>query len=136
MNKEDLMRVRMSHYRRLDQSFRPKRNAIELDIGNTLRHEITKLILVWLIRKGYPISEACRIFNVKARDTVIGIGNALKEDSMIGLSGWQVPEVITEARLEGGKRRADILVLDTGQIVEIETNRNVHKKDADETVYV
>jgi len=137
MNKYELMESRNKNFQRLDlQTFRPKINAIELDIGNTLRHELSKVIVVWFIRHGYSASSIPPMFGFG------GITEKLRELENIvktpntGFTTWQVPQIVTEARFKGGKRRADVFILDTGEIVEIETNRAIHKSDASETIYV
>lgn len=137
MSKYELMGIRNTNFKKLDlQSYRPKINAIELDIGNTLRHEMSKVIVVWLIRHGYAASSIPQLFGFG------GITEKLHELEKVvktpepGFTHWQVPQVVTEARFIGGKRRADVFILDTGEVIEVETNRKVRKLDASETIYV
>jgi len=55
MNRVELESKRLENFHKLDwQQFRPKYNALEIDIGNSIEHETAKFLGVWLIRKGVP----------------------------------------------------------------------------------
>jgi len=122
---------------------RLKVNAVEIDINNSIEHELGKFICVWLIRKGVPRDllpeyfKNAKIGGYDVQDIAIGLAEG---DGQKFNRKWQVPQVVTEARFKVKstwlqRRRADIFILDTGEIVEIETNKKIKKKGAI-TVYV
>ena len=168
MNQRMLILERLRNYNKLDtDAFRPKVNALEIDINNSPQHEMAKFLCVWLIRKGVPADILPKIFryNEDFEEETYGdpIGSILEISSDIPMivkkygvkikEKWRVPEVVTEARFrdkfercdehhkngtytaKARNRRADIFILDTGEIIEIETNHKIQKKDSI-TIYV
>lgn len=145
MKRKELEKIRRSNLNKLDRSFRPKINAVEIDINNSIKHELGKVICFWFLRKGVLPEMIQSFFNV-AEDYKFDNINEVFEELKLYASyygqkfkrKWQVPQVVTEARFKElipwGKglhrRRADIFILDTGEIVEIETNKKIKKKGA------
>jgi len=140
MNRVELERKRLENFHKLDwMQFRPKYTALEIDIGNSIEHEMAKFICVWLIRNGVPTDLLQGSFkwnkltegevNWKSvplqefADRTKNLGQKFKHE-------WERPVIITEARFKGGKRRADIFILDTGECIEIETNHKIKKEDS------
>ena len=144
MNRLELENKRLENFHKLDwQQFRPKYNALEVDINNGYEHEKAKFRCLWLIRKGVPA--------FKLQDILMG--EEFEENFFINFKHeWERPVVITEARFKefSGikkvktkeyldmdvyhnvpiKRRADIFILDTGECIEIETNHKIKKEDS------
>ena len=141
MNRLELENKRLENFHKLDwQQFRPKYNALEVDIGNSIEHEMAKFICVELIRNGVEAKQIptlrIRGFNFwKFSPIPMAIEWAVKEHGQKFKHEWERPVIITECRFKGGKRRADIFILDTGECVEIETNHKV-KKDDSIVVYI
>lgn len=142
MNRLELENKRLENYHKLDvYAFRPKYNAVELDINNSIEHELAKFMCVWLIRNGVSAIELQDIFDTfkltKQNYFVIPsrLFMEMKEDCDGFKYQWERPVVITEARFKGNLRRTDIYILDTGEKVEIETNHKVKKEDSI-TVYI
>ena len=148
MNKETLIKARKINFEELEKEKYKiiKRNAVEVDVNNSFAHELAKFVSVWLIRHGVLPEYLQDIF---AKDFITHFGNFAIDvwqsfvktvDSVVDNFGlkydadWKRPEIVTEARLKNG-RRADIFVLDTGEIVEIETNKKV-KKEGAITIYI
>jgi sugar diacid utilization regulator len=122
---------------------------VEVDINNSLEHELVKFLCVFAIRKGIEAQSLQKIID-KSKNTE-------RLNSMIDTykgyfkHDWMRPVVITEARFKKSEqkdfcynlktpmkkqtRRADIFILDTGEKVEIETNHKIKKEDSI-TVYV
>ena len=57
MNRLQLETIRKSNFHKLDTAFRPKKNAVELDINNSMEHNLALTICQILIRKGFPASQ-------------------------------------------------------------------------------
>jgi hypothetical protein len=121
MNKIELERARMENFKKLDIAYRPKINTVEVNVNNTIEHELAKFYCVWLIRKGIPAYElqtwfdtSYLEFNKRYKTT----GNFKHE--------WERPQCITEARMKDGARW-DIFVLDSGECIEIETGKSYVK---------
>jgi len=154
MNKQQLERIRRENFNKLDTAYRPKVNAMEININNTFEHELAKLLCVWLIRDGFTLGQLQEIVPKWMKNSKLSqqgnlfLGQDFKRE-------WQRPQVVTEARFSkdltpmyGGpinkrplyyldkfgnklknksRRRADIFILDTGEIVEIETGKSYKK---------
>lgn len=165
MNRKELERTRRENLNKLDTAFRPKINAVEIDINNSSNHEFAKFMCVWLIRKGCPANTLSEIFEEGWDEEGVLTADFDCEDYEIKHE-WERPQVVTEARFgvqvilkdisreqyenkhnqkeilkhikeatEKMTRRADIFILDTGEIVEIETNKKV-KKEGDNVITI
>lgn len=105
MNRIELEKKRRENLRKLDIAYRPKINAVEVDIGNTFGHENAKFVCVWLIRKGIPASTLQDIIDAR---------NSFEMEKIIEEYGqkfkhkWEVPCVVTEARFSNPKPYAFI----------------------------
>lgn len=146
MNKEQLERARIGNLNKLDQSYRPKINAVEVDINNSIEHELAKFICVWLIRNGVPINQLLefpfsKLVSPTKNEPRIELKSFIKNNSRKFKHEWERPCIVTEARFddlcynlklkwEKQQRRADIFVLDTGVVVEIETGKSYDKEGA------
>jgi len=138
MNQRMLILERLKNYSKLDgDAYRPKVNALEIDINNSLKHEFAKFLCVWLIRKGVEADNLPKIIknHFFTKMDSLGIKGDISRYMTRFKHKWEVPEVVTEARFKDGKRRGDIFILDTGEIVEIETNHKIKKKGAI-TIYI
>jgi len=80
MNQRELEKARRNNLNKLDTAFRPKINAVEIDINNSVEHELAKFICVWLIRKGVNTDRLQTFFdkNEWGLDTEIPIKEHLK----------------------------------------------------------
>lgn len=149
MNRKDIEKIRRENLNKLDTTFRPKINAVEVNINNSIEHELAKFICVWSLRIGFPASQLQYVITGQFEGKtiflpIILLGQKFKHE-------WERPQVVTEARFKktrwdvGNKyypdldkagnlkigtiqRRADIFILDTGEIVEIETNPKIEKE--------
>ena len=122
----------------LDESYRPKINAVEIDINNSFKHEFAKFLCVYLLRKGYDPFELQdlipKILKKKCQALLREISRLTRRKYPFPKVKIEYPDVVTEARFKN-RRRADIFILDTGKIIEIETNKKVKKKGAI-TIYI
>lgn len=164
MNKKDLIRTRTANKAKLEPSSWKNKNRIEIDIGNSIEHELAKCICFILLRNGV-IPEVCKqkIEHLIQTDEDISfyqLEKTIEEYGQKYKKEWQRPVIVSEARLKPKviltnvydtkeevlsnpyplnekkiQRRADLFVLDTGEIVEIETNKKV-KKNGAITVYI
>jgi len=161
MNKAELIAIRTKNKRLLEPSSWKNINRIEIDIGNTPAHELTKCLMFILLRNGVPTDCLTKEKALKEGHTTSEI---IKEYGFEYKKPWQRPVVVTEARFKSGyyalfelgkekpaeyisedmkkrrktkpkTRRADLFVLDTGEKVEIETNHKLKKPDSI-TVYI
>jgi hypothetical protein len=156
LNQLQLETIRRKNFNKLDTAYRPKKNAMEIDINNSIEHEIAKFFCVWLIRKGLPAEQLPEIFENDWDDGILATDFDC-DDSEIKES-WRRPVVVTEARFKPANvisayhsdkhksqkqilkemtevtqkltRRTDIFILDTGQCVEIETDKTIEKENA------
>ena len=142
MNRQELENKRLENYHKLDTfAFRPKYNAVEVNINNSIEHELSKFMCVWLIRNGVSANELQDIFDTfkltKQEYFVIParLFKEMKDDCDGFKYQWERPVIITEARFKGNLKRVDIYILDTGEKVEIETNHKINKEDSI-TVYI
>lgn len=130
-NLKQLEAIRISNFNKLDLAFRPKINALEVDIGNSLRHEMAKMICVFLIRKGVPcnlLPEYFTRFKKNWYDPTVAKCFALEFGQTFQKTDYR-PSIVTEARFKNGKR-CDVYDLDTDEKVEIETKKKVTKPDS------
>lgn len=89
MNRSELEITRKRNFSLLDRGYRPKINAIELEINNSYEHEKGKFDEMWrLLQEG-----------------------KLKKK-------WEVPKIVSEARFSN-TLRADLFDLDNGEVIEI-----------------
>jgi len=144
MNRVELERIRRENLNKLDTAYRPKVNALEVDIGNSFVHELVKFYCVWLLRNGVPANMLPKL-NMKEIDwRYFGAAELYSKFK----HEWKRPQVVTEARFKKSikinpddlmvenlerlhkskQRRADIFILDTGEIIEIETDNKVKKE--------
>ena len=106
MNRVELESKRLENFHKLDwQQFRPKYNALEIDIGNSIEHEMAKFICVELIRNGVEAKQIptlrIRGFNFwKFSPIPMAIEWAVKEHGQKFKHEWERPVVITEARFK------------------------------------
>jgi len=125
MNKKELEKIRKKNYEKLDYyRYRPKINALEIDINNSYKHEKAKFDCIWAIRKGLPANLLPEMFKFR---TCVFRNKFINKYRVKHKYKWQIPQVITEARFKN-KRRVDIFILDTGEMVEIETGKSKEKK--------
>lgn len=144
-------------------AYRPKINAVELDVNNSPEHEFAKWWCVLLIRNGVPANLLPELIKRYPEEPKFALWSSTKlylEDFGENYGAtkdfeWQRPQVVTEARFkpfakdysasmkelkktnekvkvelkERFRRRADIFILDTGEIVEIETGKSYDKKE-------
>jgi len=138
MNRKELELKRLENLKKLDRSYRPKINAVEVDTNNSFKHEFSKFLSVFLLRAGYTADELSilipKIINRKCKALLKEMHYLVARKYPFPRKKIIKPNVVTEARFKN-KRRADIFVLDTGEIVEIETNKKVKKKGAI-TIYI
>lgn len=137
MNRKELELKRRENLRLLDTGYRPKINAVELNINNSIKHEAAKFYISWMIRKGVPIdSMLVTIYKGVAthklkRPRDIDLAEYITDNFGQKFSRkWQRPQIVTEARFSK-RLRADIFVLDTGEVIEIaqtESERSLNRK--------
>jgi len=116
--------------------FGAKINSVEIDIANSIEHELAKFVCVWLIRKGFLANNLPKIYkewNLACDGELIFsyIPEIIKKYGQKFKRKWQIPQVVTEARFKKieyvkstGKTkgadvfdfapRADIWILDKG----------------------
>jgi len=136
MNRIELEKKRRESLNRLDRAYKPKINAVEVDINNSFVHELAKFLAVWLIRKGFPPEDLPSMLNnLSEYKSLITGFLSLSEPPKQKIPRWKIPQVVTEARFKNGKR-ADIYILDTGQTVEIETNPKRAKRHREDVIVI
>jgi hypothetical protein len=163
MNQKELIRARTINKSKLEPSSWKNINRIEIDLANDkdgYKHEIAKEICFILIKKGVPADSLPFIFKASKPIEYILFERGLEDmienwATEIYDKNWKVPVIVTEARFKTyftptkGKgflkdakcvtsnygRRADLFILDTGEIVEIETDDKIKKENAI-TVYI
>lgn len=144
MNKLELERVKMKNWRAIDSMpFRPKVNNVEIDINNSIEHELLKAISVILIRNGVEVDNLPHVLSADlffegidcwGMDTSASLQNhvsctiatlmrnIIKKYGHKFKNKWEVPDVVTEARMKNG-RRIDVYVLNNGKSLEIECGK-------------
>jgi hypothetical protein len=146
MNREQLERIRRENLNKLDSAYRSNLNRIEYNPSESIEHFLTKSICFILLRNGVSTEWLQRIINetyfatdilrmnVKSNELPILITQSLRYYRQKFKHEWQRPQVVTEARFKDkcpkSGRRVDIFILDTGEIVEIETDPKVKKEGA------
>ena len=151
LNREQLERIRRENLNKFDSAYRSNLNRIEYNPSESIEHFMAKTICFILLRNGVPANQLrswikndplTYNFQQDWKDweslTPDLITQWIKDDGQKFKHEWQRPQVVTEARfmtwygkLEGKlkQRRADIFILDTGEIIEIETGKSYEKKD-------
>lgn len=126
MNKRDLIRARTANKAKLEPSSWKNINRIEIDIGNSIEHEIAKCICFILLRNGVPAEQLphlvpgriCGAENPEEY-SAYWIERMVEEYGIAhGLKEWQRPVIVSEARFKDG-HRADLYVLNNDNEVEI-----------------
>jgi len=121
--------ARAESLNQLSTAYRPKINACEVDINNSFKHELGKFLALWMIRNKVPANQLEDVFDrlrgdKRFKEFIKMINEIVKE---FEVKEMVRPAVVTEARFKIG-RRADLFVLDTKEIIEIETSRRRKKK--------
>ena len=121
MNKQELELARWKNLNKLDVfAFRPKINAVEINVGNSINHELTKFLCVWLIRNGVPVYELetflkkPQIIPERIIERGIGLIGELMDNvqDITDLYGqkykheWERPNVVTESIMKDKIGRA------------------------------
>jgi len=132
MNRLQLETIRKSNFHKLDTAFRPKKNAVELDINNSMEHNLALTICQILIRKGFPASQLQVVI-----DKIFFKGAIPKPIALLETKfehEWERPQIITEARFKkefsvrSKQDKVDIFILDTGERICIETGKSYEKE--------
>jgi hypothetical protein len=126
VNKKKLEIKRWESLSQLDFAYKPKLNCLEIDVNNSLRHELAKFVCMWLVRNGVGAEELQKYFRDRRWEEA-----SKKLSSLLRQTGSTThrPKIVSEARFKDG-RRVDIFVLDTGEKIELETGKSYNKKDA------
>ena len=110
-------------------AYRPKMNALEVDINNTMEHESAKFLCLWMIRKGvhpmllpkflenpgqYKLADFVRMYKSPAREGI---------------------DVMTEVRFKD-HTRADLWIPSEDIKIEIETGKSYDKPISERTVVI
>jgi hypothetical protein len=134
MSQRDLEIKRIANYNKLDLAYRPKTNVLEIDINNTLAHELAKCVCFYLLRKGIPANLLPEFFKQKDWHNPSNSYMFVIQNGSVYKRTYLRPHIVVEARFKEG-RRADLFCLDSGEKIEIETNKRV-KKDDSITIYI
>lgn len=158
MNRLQLERIRRENLNKLDTAYRSNLNRIEYSPSESIEHFLAKTICFVLLRNGVPANLLPEIikqhFFIKMDS--IGLKGPIEELFFYRKFKyeWERPQIVCEARfnenfIETDKnattiwkinkitsnkpikiihRRVDLFVLDTGEIIEIETGKSYEKE--------
>ena len=119
MNKIDLFKLRDRNFSLLERGYRPKINAVEVNMGHSLKHEQAKLKCLWILRMGYEPEQLEEM--LPHADTITDL---IKKR-------WERPMIVSEARFIQKSLRADLFHLDKSTVIEIvnsEGSKSIERK--------
>ena len=132
MNKTETEIKKSETLEQVDINYRTKKNTIVINRVNTPRHEFSKFLAGWLIRRDVPVSMIEDIFEDSRTKRILkkveNILLDLEHDySVPNDNNWEREEFITECKLNNG-REIDLLTLISDKKIEFETDPKRAKK--------
>jgi hypothetical protein len=121
MNKKDLALNIRSNKSLIEYSDRSHVNCVRVGIGNSLKHELSKFFVGWILANGGDVRILFPLFKTEILDKVAW--NTFEKIYDQWCFKGSERNFICEARFMKSKERADVFCLESGERIEVETDK-------------